>query len=54
MFFVAIQPEMRAAAAGNLPGIADNLSALTATQFGAHAAMNHAVSVQPRQFTNCL
>jgi hypothetical protein len=43
MFFVAIQPEMLAATAGNLPAIANDLSALTATQFAAHAVMHQAV-----------
>jgi PE family protein len=68
MSFVTTQPEMLAAAAGQLHGIgtamatqnaaaaapttgvvpaaADEVSALTATQFGAHAAMYQAVSAQ--------
>lgn len=68
MTFVTTQPEMLAAAAGDLHGIgsalvaqnaaaamptmgvvpaaADEVSALTATQFGAHAAMYQAVSSQ--------
>lgn len=40
MFFVAIQPEMPATTGGNLSRSADHLSALTATQFAAHAATN--------------
>ena len=68
MSFVTTQPEMLAAAAGQLDGIgmvmaaqnaaaaapttgvmpaaADEVSALTATQFGAHAATYQAVSAQ--------
>jgi hypothetical protein len=47
MLFVAIQPEMLAATAiaGNVLGIADNPSTLTATQFAAHAAHYHAMGV---------
>jgi hypothetical protein len=54
MFLVAIRPEMPAAAARNVLAIADDLPALAGTQRSAHAAMYSAVSVQPRQFTNCL
>lgn len=43
MLFVAIQPKMLAVAAGNLPGITDDLSALTATRFGAYAVMRQPV-----------
>jgi hypothetical protein len=43
MFFVAIQPEMPTAAVGNLPAIANDLSALTAAQFAAHAVRRQAV-----------
>jgi hypothetical protein len=43
MFFEAIQPEMLAATAGNLPGITNDLSAPAATQFAAHAVMYQAV-----------
>jgi PE family len=68
MSFVTTQPEMLAAAAGNLqnigaamaaqnavaaapttgvvPAAADEVSALTATQFAAHAQMYQAVSAQ--------
>ncbi|BCO35965.1 PE family protein [Mycobacterium heckeshornense] len=68
MSFVTTQPEMLAAAAGDLQGIgaamaaqnaavaapttgvipaaADEVSALTATQFAAHAQMYQAVSAQ--------
>jgi hypothetical protein len=68
MSFVTAQPEMLAAAAGNLQGIgasmsaqsaaaaapttgvipaaADEVSALTAAQFAAHAQMYQAVSAQ--------
>ncbi|MBS4729191.1 PE family protein [Mycobacterium sp. SM1] len=68
MSYVTIQPEMLAAAAGNLQGIgatmsaansaaaapttgvipaaADEVSALTAAQFAAHAQMYQAVSAQ--------
>jgi hypothetical protein len=68
MSFVTTQPELLAAAAGQLQGIgavmtaqnaaaaapttgvvpaaADEVSALTATQFGAHAAIYQAVSAQ--------
>ena len=38
MFFVIVQPEMPATAAGIPSGIAGDLSPLTATQFAAHAA----------------
>jgi hypothetical protein len=68
MSFVTTQPELLAAAAGQLhaigavmtaqnaaaaapttgvvPAAADEVSALTATQFGAHAAIYQAVSAQ--------
>jgi PE family len=68
MSFITTQPEMLAAAAGNLqtigsavaannsaaagpttgviPAAADEVSALTATQFAAHAAMYQAISAE--------
>ncbi len=55
MSFVTTQPELLTAAAGNLEGIgsamaaqnaADEVSALTAAQFTAHAQMYQAVSAQ--------
>jgi hypothetical protein len=72
MYFVTVRPEMLAAAAGNLLGLAsvtsaanasgksddralpaaDEVSALTATQLGAPAAMDQAVSAQAGGFRN--
>lgn len=52
MLFVAIQPEMLAVAAGNLLGITDDLSALTAKRFGAYAVMCQPVRAESYAATN--
>ena len=52
----AVAAQNAAAAApttGVVPPAADEVSALTAAQFAAHAQMYQALSAQPRRFTRC-
>jgi hypothetical protein len=46
MSFVTTQPEALAAATGLVPAAADEVSALTAAQFAAHAQIYQTVSAQ--------